>query len=296
MDYKLDYISKLLQKTSSKRIEHYVLSRIWHLLDNTDIKIVPQQYVSRQLNKYALTDIYFPQINVHVEINEPAHYDNLNIIDRDLKREQEIIVNTGHELITINCSEDLIGIHNQIDNLVSLVNRKVNKQKNAGTFKPWSPQEDFNPNYWKEKGKISILEEVTFRTIEDICSLFNADYQKTKRGFLRKGGIVSPLAPELFIWWPSESSRSGWLNLYDEDEKTITETNLDTQKTKTHYDLHVKGDFIRVVFYHYKDVLGFTNYKFLGVFKNDRNASEKERKTIWKREGQCLDLITGDFN
>src|SRR5690606_39566153 len=74
MSYKLDYISRLLQRTSSKRIEHYVISRIWHLLDNYDVKMTPQQYVSRELTQYALTDIYFPQIGLHVEVNEPVHY------------------------------------------------------------------------------------------------------------------------------------------------------------------------------------------------------------------------------
>ncbi len=51
MSYKLDYISRFLQRTSSKRIEHYVIYRIWHLLDNYDIKMTPQQYVSREFSQ-----------------------------------------------------------------------------------------------------------------------------------------------------------------------------------------------------------------------------------------------------
>lgn len=111
MSYKLDYISRVLQRTSRKRIEHYVISRIWHLLDNYDLKMTPQQYVSRELSQYALTDIYFPQIGFHIEVNEPAHYENEDRVSRDLKRQQEIETNTGHQVFVIDCRQDIIGIH-----------------------------------------------------------------------------------------------------------------------------------------------------------------------------------------
>ena len=65
MNYKVEYITRLFQKTSSKAIESYCLSRLWHRLDNDEIKIVPQQYVNRHTDKYALTDVYLPQFKIH---------------------------------------------------------------------------------------------------------------------------------------------------------------------------------------------------------------------------------------
>src|SRR5690606_25926393 len=144
MSYKLDYISRLLQRTSSKRIEHYVISRIWHLLDNYDVKMTPQQYVSRELAQYALTDIYFPQIGLHVEVNEPAHYESEDKINRDLKRQKEIEINTGHKVFVIDCRQDIIGIHSQIDRLVSQINSEVKAQITKGKFKPWKPENEHN--------------------------------------------------------------------------------------------------------------------------------------------------------
>lgn len=47
MDYKLEYITRFFEKTSNKRIETYVLTRIWGKIDDLDIKIIPQQYISR---------------------------------------------------------------------------------------------------------------------------------------------------------------------------------------------------------------------------------------------------------
>lgn len=295
MDYKLNYISRLLQRTSSKRIEHYVISRIWHLLDNYDIKMTPQQYVSRKPLKYALTDIYFPQIGFHVEVNEPAHYSSVEGISGDLKRQKEIEENTGHKVFVIKCTESLEEIHKQIDQLVSEINRTVREQKEKGTFKPWRPENEHNPNYWRKKGFINTSDEVSFHTIEHICSLFDADYKKTKRGFLRKGAIENPNNPNQIIWWPAEHKRSGWINNFDEIEGTITETHSDPEKKSKHYHHNKTRTYIRIVFYHYKDILGLTNYKYVGVFTNDTEKSNPEIGTVWKRIGNEFNLKTSEF-
>ena len=296
MSYKLDYISRLLQRTSSKRIEHYVISRIWHLLDNYEVKMTPQQYVTREVSQYALTDVYFPQIGLHVEVNEPAHYESVDKINRDLKRQQEIEINTGHQVSVIDCRQDILGIHSQIDELVKKINSEVKEQILKGIFKPWKPENEHNPNYWKQKGSISILDEVSFFTIEDICLLFDADYQKTKRGFLRKGAIANPRNASQIIWWPSQRPRSGWLNNFDEIGGTITETHSDPKKKSDHYYFHSQGEHIRVCFFHYTDILGLTNYKYVGVFTNDKEKSNPEIGTVWKRIGDKMNLNSTEID
>ncbi|MDM1296903.1 hypothetical protein HXZ94_00095 [Empedobacter falsenii] len=296
MDYKLDYISRLLQKTSGKRIENYVISRIWHLLDNYDIKMTPQQYVSRDASQYALTDIYFPQIGLHVEVNEPAHYESEERIDLDLKRQQEIETNTGHQVFVIDCRQELIDIHSQIDKLVTLINSQVKEQIEKGIFKPWKPENEHNPIFWKEKGFVNISDEVSFFTIEDICLLFDADYQKTKRGFLRKGAISNPKNINQLIWWPSKRPRSGWLNNFDETGGTITETHSDEKRKSDHYYYHAQGTHIRICFFHYTDILGLTNYKYVGVFTNDKEKSNPEIGTVWKRIGDKFNLNTTEIS
>lgn len=294
MDYKLDYISRLLQRTSGKRIENYVISRTWHLLDNYDIKMSPQQYVKREDGQYALTDVYFPQIKLHLEVNEPAHYDSEKTIERDLKRKQEIEAK-GYQVFVIDCREDLMGIHTQIDNLVTLIKSQIEEQINKGIFKPWKPENEHNPIFWKEKEVINVSDEVSFYTIEDICLLFDADFQKTKRGFLRKGGISNPKNTNQIIWWPSEGTRNGWLNRFDEKEGTITETHSDEEKKEKHFKSLSENEHIRIVFFHNKDVLGFVNYKFVGVFTIDREKSNSEIGTVWKRIADNINMKTGAF-
>ena len=74
MEYKLDYISRLFSKISHKRTESYVINRLWNKLDDTRIQFVLQQYVLRKEGKYALADVYLPQLKLSVEVNEPYHY------------------------------------------------------------------------------------------------------------------------------------------------------------------------------------------------------------------------------
>ncbi|MBK7589295.1 MAG: hypothetical protein IPI22_13675 [Bacteroidetes bacterium] len=49
------------------------------------------------------------------------------------------------------------------------------------------------------------------------------------------------------------------------------------------------------MFLHYKDILGLTNYKYVGVFTNDKEKSNLEIGTVWKRIGDKLNLVTGEF-
>ena len=47
MDYKLDYMERLFAKIGKKKTESYVISRIWHQLNDGRVKFVVQQYINR---------------------------------------------------------------------------------------------------------------------------------------------------------------------------------------------------------------------------------------------------------
>jgi len=292
MNNKLEYLAKLFQKTGKKKIEHYVLTRLWHQLDNDEVKMVPQQYVARHTEKYALTDVYFPQVGIHIEVNEPPHYDNERRIQADEIRKLEIEKNTGHKVYVIDCRSDLREIHHQINVVIDVIKNRIEEQKKVGNFKPWNPDSEFDPSYWKSKKEIKVSDEISLRTIEDICLLFDADVNKTKRGYQRRGSIEHPRDKEVRIWWPSEKSRSGWINKYDAENGIITETHADSQKKVDHYKHHASRTQIRYVFLKHVDFLGFKNYKFLGIFQNDLDKSGKDIGTIWVKVGDVLNLET----
>lgn len=55
------FLSRLFQKAASKPTELYVLTRLWHQLNDAEIQIVPQQYVGLPENRYAMSDVFFPE-------------------------------------------------------------------------------------------------------------------------------------------------------------------------------------------------------------------------------------------
>ena len=68
---KIEYITNQFKKTFGKKYENYCITRIYHLLNRTDVQIITQQMFKRKNEKeIALADLYFPQINLSIEIDE----------------------------------------------------------------------------------------------------------------------------------------------------------------------------------------------------------------------------------
>lgn len=292
---KLEYLARLFQKIAAKPLESYVLSRLWHTINDEEVKIVLQQYVAINTDNYALTDVFFPQVKVHVEVNEPAHYSSEEHIAADKSRLADIERQTGHTVSVIDCRNELAQIHRDIDELARSITTQIQEQRNNGTFKPWQPEMERNHEHWKTNNTISIRDEVVLNTIEDICALFDADFQKTVRGYQRLGALPHPQNSQILLWWPSVVARSGWQNTFDINEQTITETHQDTTKKDEHFQAHQNSETIRYVFLHHTDILGFKGYKFVGVFGYDAEKSSPERGTVWKKIGDTITLQPNHF-
>ena len=294
MNFKLDYITRILQKTSKKRIENYVISRIWHQLNNDEIKISHQQYVYRNDNNFALTDLYFPQLNYHIEVNEEFHYKDELKISADKLREEDIIRNTkGHTIRFIDCQNDktLNEIHLQIDQIVNEINKLVEEQKRQNKFQVWDEAE-LTPTYWKRKGIISVEENVNLRTIDEIGFLFGEKVMN--KGFLKAGAVRYTKDGFSEVWWPSEIKKSNWENKFENDFEIITEKNLLESKANHHVQHYVNNnpECKRIVFFKYKDELGFNFYKFVGCFKLNSNRSLNENQLVWERFSKTYKLNT----
>ena len=85
---KIEYITNQLKKTFGKKYENYCVTRIYSLINRNDVKIVTQQLFKRKGKNIALADLYFPQINLWVEIDEGHHE---NQIQSDKDRTKEVI-------------------------------------------------------------------------------------------------------------------------------------------------------------------------------------------------------------
>lgn len=146
-----EYFFKQLNKTKNKVYESYVINRIVTLLNDHTLKFVTQQYVRISETKYALTDLYFPQLGLHVEIDEGHHYDLiqsyvverdgdfkvekkvLSYSEKDKIRQSYIVNRTLQNLKHINVFKSLengetlslFDINSQIDQLVKEIKKKL---------------------------------------------------------------------------------------------------------------------------------------------------------------------------
>lgn len=299
-DLRLDYIATLLAKISHKRLEYYVVSRIWHLLNDIEIEMRRQQYFkssgNQEKSKYFLTDIYFPQVDIHIEINEPFHYKSDKKIDADTAR-NEHIKHGSNGIFVVDCTKDIENIHQQINEIVSIIKEQIGFQKRNGTFVAWQLDKFSQPSYWQEKQEISSANKVWLRTVEDICKLFNADFQKTKMGFLRKGSINHPKNKELVIWWPDDGGKKdAWQNENIENGNIILERHSKTDKNESHIDFFSEKIETRAVFYRQRDDLGFCFYRFIGIFRNNPNHARANNAVVWEKISNRLNVITGQYN
>ena len=291
IDFKLDYMAKLFRKISHKRFECYVIQRIWHTLNDDRVKFVIQQYVRRENeDKYALADLYLPQIGIIVEVNEAYHIASERQKEVDAIRNAEVARTTDAIVKIVDCTKPLSDIHAQIGDIVEFIRQKIKEKESLGCFKPWGGEDTLTVEYHKNKGYVKVDDSEYVRTIDDICEIFGT--KAKHRGFLRAGGAKIPGYDDFILWFPSVWNSSRWHNeLYD--ALTIFEYNENEKTNKKHFE-GIKCEYNknilskRVTFFREKDDLGFNFYRFVGVFELDYEDSIEQGRAVWKR---CSDVF-----
>lgn len=270
---KFTFIIRQLAKTNKKNFENYVVTRIWHRLNNLDVKFITQQYIVRP-EGYALTDMYFPQLHLHIEVDEPHHKKQ---IDADLLREQDIIGVTNHQFIRVEIDnkQGIAFIHAQIEAIVKRINEMIALL--GDQFIPWDLNKELSPETYINRGYIELQDNVAFNRIADACNCFGHTYS----GFQR-GGTFHPVEEKTLIWFPKLFPNGEWDNRISSDECTITERNIDAGKAKIHIHDHIaKGVHRRIIFAKVKGPLGDIMYRFKGFFELDVPASTN--CLVWRK-------------
>ncbi|MBP1931952.1 very-short-patch-repair endonuclease [Ammoniphilus resinae] len=270
---KYQYIKSQLAKTNKKNDENYVVTRIWNKIDNLNVKFVTQQYIRRE-HGYALTDMYFPQLGLHIEINEAHHQKQQK---EDKIRESDIVSVTNHEIIVIDVTKGIQHIHQQIDRIVLSIHEKI--QQMGSTFIPWDIEKEMSPNTYIQKGYIQVNDNVAFRTTADACNCFGHQY----KGF-QQAGTKHPYREDVTLWFPKLYPNDGWDNSISTDELIIREKSMNPLEVKKHMEQHIFGPIHkRIVFASVKDNLGKKMYRFKGEFQLDVEQSWTENCLVWKR-------------
>lgn len=272
---KLEFIARQLAKAQNKRYEHYVVNRIWSLINESKLKFVTQQFVSRPEGR-AMTDMFFPQLDIHVEVDEGFHKSQ---IDADKLREADIINATGHQILRVDVTKDIEHINGDIDEIVTAIKNKISSTEN---FEPWDMEAEMNPQTYIDKGYIDVKENIAFRTIADGATCFGKDY----RAGMQKAWFPHPVEPNKYLWFPKLYENEQWNNQLSADEETITEFAKDPDLFREHIDRNVREAeriHSRIVFARVKGPLGDLMYRFKGEYKMDMQATSYEVGCIYRR-------------
>jgi|SRR5690554_193859 len=274
---KLDYISRQLSRASHKKYEYYVVSRIWHILNDISIKFVTQQYVVRPEGR-ALTDMYFPQLKVHIEVDEPFH--KKQVLSDNL-READIINATGHEIYRVDVSKGIDVVNDEINKIVSILKDKKSKTID---FKDWDLDAEYNPLTYIEKGYISLTDDCAFKTMVEAVACFGRQYNKNG---IWKGGVKHPKDIHTTIWFPKLYKNGSWDNSISNDENTIIEKREDQGINEKHLqDVLDFSNHKRIVFARVKSTLGDIMYRFKGEYILNKELSIQDKKLIWIRSSE----------
>ena len=280
MDYKLDYMERLFAKISKKKTESYVISRLWHQLNDDRVKFVVQQYIKRTQDKYALADLYLPQLNMFIEINEPFHKDENGVLrEIDRIRNEEIARVTHSAPIIIDCDNNIEAIHQQVTEVVNLI--KQNIQERGADFRAWEGESSLSVDYHRKKGYLKVEDNEYVRTIDEAFAVFGT--KAKHKGYYRAGGADIPGRENEIVWCPN-SVHHIWSNILSDDGMVIREYNKkDETARKAHVEKFLKTNQKRATFFREEDDLGFKFYRFVGVFELDKKESMQENKCVWKR-------------
>lgn len=274
LDYKKEYLTRSLTKIKHKGLELYCITRIWHLLNDQNIEIVFQQYVSFPDGSRRFIDLYFPQIKMAVEINEPYHK-NKEQEKKDNIRNRNIVKLTKGQIIKINCDKNLEKIHSQINKAIEKIREKITK---SPSFQPWVNK---TVDFFKKKGYFSYLDNDFLLNTRDFFKILGV--KQKKRGYLPKTYVDVP-GFGCYSWFPkSQKTKKNnlWLNEMSKDEKYIYESFSVPIKNKTHIKKIIKENHTRIVFLETKNFLGLKGYYFKGIYK--LNIKKTKDRCVWER-------------
>lgn len=288
---KTEYIVKVLSRTNRKDYENYVINRIWHQLNDLDIKPVSQQYVKRKDGGYALIDLYFPQFNLGIECDEFRHagknalsqdelrHDDILFAIKDYKeRRVPIYKKQGSSNILI--LREIEEINKDIDKIVNEIKELKKESQRNGSFKAWTGAKDVNSA--KEKGFMDVRDAYYFRTNSEIRDFLGLSNVNIQRSFYK-------IDANYYLWLPhmaieqlngvyTAGSWAGHINLLSEDGQTIYEWvnyKKKISKRQINQETESKESFNRIVFAKARDNLDISSYRFLGIFNKTGETIEK---------------------
>lgn len=285
---KSEYLIKTFSRTKRKDYENYILNALWQKIDCLNIRPVTQQYVKGNNNEYYLIDLYFPQINVGVEVDEAFHKNNQELDkQREITMEKKLSSIREEELFEIKRIDATLPLEELTKRIVDVageIKQKIVEKK----IIQWDTDISISEQV-KEKGFIDINDYYRFRLITEIT---NQLFFKNYAGYQRGGIDVIINDKPAVVWFPQISSKEKaehnlWLNYLNDDWSVITENNIREDGKTISHELGQP----RVVFAKITDNFGKRNYRYIGNFRL-KEFSKDDKLRIY---GKVSDRLYIDF-
>jgi len=258
---KMEYLKKTFARTTGKNFENYVISQIWTKVEEYGLYPITQQYVKRE-NGYALIDLYFPQINFAIEVDEYAHENN-KILD---KIRMDEIFSSIEGIKSERIKEgNYIEVKNQINNVVKNIIKKIETLGYLKWEENWQDKEHEKTfKIIKDRKKLLRSDLIGFKRIQITNDIFNMGLTE---GFLKWGKSYFELSPNERLWFPHLTPNPKWKNYVSEDWNMIYEENLEDKKERQIIGNEHNKNIKRYTFAKYKNAFGEISYRFIGVFR-----------------------------
>jgi hypothetical protein len=274
---KTRYIVRSLSKIARKEWELFVVSRVVHGIDE-DIEFVCQQLVRRPDGSRALTDLFFPQFNLHLEVDEPFHSKQVNA---DEKRTQDIVGVTGHcieRISVLNAQEEpksLDVLRGEVDDFVERLRSKRLAHISSGTFQPWDWENRYSARSVLDRGYMDVNDNIMFRTQVEAMKCFGFE----GRGW-QKGAWTIPDGSEDWLWFPRLYEHFIWKNELTPDGQRIFQRALSEEGvlsiSKQMQDAGKNPDRNVIVLAKARDPLGLNLLRYVGTFRVNFSESTRD--------------------
>lgn len=132
MDWKIDHFIEQIHRTAYKKFECYIITKLIHDPDLRDFLPRTQYYVQRLNGEYALIDLFYPQFNIAIEIDE-EHHENHREADSLRQRQIENEVNCTFYRVSVKQGD----LNDQIQRVKNSILKEFRRQQSLGIFRKW---------------------------------------------------------------------------------------------------------------------------------------------------------------
>lgn len=289
-------------RTKNKEYENFVVNAIYNRVGNMELEPITQQYVCNPNDprKYYLIDLYFPQINYGIEVNEAQHLgEEHTLADKERAEAIKDAIDCTVKVVDIfekkEKSESAVmrsfeDINNQINLYVDEIRGLIlQKEKADGKKLQWKSDAQKKQEIWAS-GVLSINDSISYankKEIEILLGVAPTQYRCYRH-----------LSDEYYLWVPGLSVRdnsgkiyssNNWENYLSENKTEIVEIDTDNKRQKS----VTKNTPKRITFMKMKDKYGKNCCKFIGVFElcNQFMNSNGHLESHYKRIMDKINIV-----